>query len=51
MNERGETMSKKNKNESPNKGLTALIICGILSLAIIIGCVFFPEEIFGIFLK
>lgn len=44
-------MPKKNKNENSNKGLITLIICGVISLAIIIGCVFFPEEIFGIFLK
>ena len=44
-------MSKKNEGENSNKGLIALIICGVLSLAIIIGCVFFSEEIFGIFLK
>jgi len=43
-------MSQKNK-ENNNGGLIALIICGTLAVAIIIGCVFFPEEIFGIFLK
>ena len=42
-------MSKENKNT--NRGTVTLIICGILSLAIIIGCIFFPEEIFGIFMK
>ena len=34
-----------------NKGLIILAICGLLALALIIGCVFFSDEIFGIFLK
>lgn len=34
-----------------NGGLIALLICGLLAVALIIGCVFFPDEIFGIFLK
>ncbi len=40
-------MKEKNKNI----GLISLIICGVITIAIIIGCVFFPEEIFGIFIK
>lgn len=40
-------MKEKNKNI----GLISLIICGVITVAIIIGCVFFPEEIFGIFIK
>lgn len=34
-----------------NKGLIILTICGVLAAALIIGCVFFSDEIFGIFLK
>ena len=40
---------KKEKNS--NKGLITLLICGVLAVGIIIACVFFPEEIFGIFMK
>lgn len=40
--------NKKEKN--PNSGLIALLVCGFIAVALIIGCVFFPEEIFGIFL-
>ena len=40
---------KKEKNS--NTGLITLFICGILTIAIIIACVFFPDEVFGIFLK
>ena len=42
-------MEKKEKNS--NTGLIALIVCGIITVAIIVGCIFFPDEIFGIFLK
>lgn len=38
----------KNNN---NKGLLILAICGVIAVALIIACVFFPDEIFGIFLK
>ena len=43
-------MSKKVKNNS-NAGLIALLICGALAVALIVGCVFFPEEIFGLIAK
>jgi len=39
-------MKKENNN---TKGLVALIICGVLTIAIIVACVFFPEEFFGLF--
>lgn len=40
-----------NKKEiSSNKGLMILMICGIIAVALIIACVFFPDIIFGIFL-
>lgn len=40
---------KKEKNS--HIGLITLIICGLLTVALIIGCVFFPDEIFGLFTK
>ena len=49
LNERGEIVKKE--GEKNNKGMIALIICIILTVAIVVGCVFFPDEIFGIFLK
>ena len=42
-------MAKKEKNG--NGGLITLIVCGIIAMALIIGCVFFPDELFGIFLN
>jgi len=39
------------KKENPNTGVTILIICGLIAVALIVGCVFFPDVIFGIFLK
>ena len=39
------------KKEKENKGLRALIICGIITIALIVVCVFFPDEFFGLFLK
>jgi len=44
-------MAKEAKEKNKNTGLIALIVCGTITIAIIIACVFFPEEIFGIFLK
>lgn len=40
-----------NNNKQSNKGLAILIICGIIAMALIIACVFFPEQIFGLFSK
>ena len=37
--------------KNSNKGLIALIICGVIAIALIIACVFFPEEFFGLFIK
>ncbi|MGN1358249.1 MAG: hypothetical protein ACI4WU_02660 [Bacilli bacterium] len=47
-------MKNKEKNESKgnnNTGIITLVICSIITLAIIVACVFFPDEIFGIFNK
>ncbi len=38
---------KKEKNT--NTGLITLIVCGLIALALIVGCVFFPDELFGLF--
>lgn len=41
-----------NKKEmSSHKGLIILMVCGITAVALIIGCVFFPEELFGFLLS
>lgn len=43
-------MTKKKETNS-NAGLVTLIVCGLLAVALIIGCVFFPDQIFGLFTK
>ena len=40
-------MPKKEKES--NKGLITLIICGLLAVALMVGCVFFPDQLFGFF--
>lgn len=42
---------KKASKENNNTGVITLVICSIITLAIIVACVFFPDEIFGIFTK
>lgn len=37
-----------NKQKNSNAGATILIVCGIIAVVLIIACVFFPNEIFGI---
>lgn len=34
-----------------NTGMIILVVCGLLAVALIVGCVFFPKEIFGLFMK
>ena len=41
-------MAKETKKEG-NKGLFTLIICGLIAAALMVGCVFFPEQLFGLF--
>lgn len=36
-----------NKKKNSNVGIKILIGCGIIAVLLIIGCVFFPEVIFG----
>lgn len=43
-------MANKKEGNS-NSGLVALIICGGIALALIVWCVFFPDQIFGLFIK
>ena len=40
---------KKASKENNNTGVITLVICSIITIAIIVACVFFPDEIFGIF--
>ena len=41
-----------NKKElSSHKGLIILMICGVIAVGLIIGCVFFQEEFFGFLLS
>lgn len=42
---------KKKKETKSNIGLITLTICGLLTIILIIGCVFFPDKIFGLFTK
>jgi len=41
-----------NKKElSSHKGLIILMVCGIIAVCLIIACVFFRDEFFGLFLS
>lgn len=42
-------MTKK-KGTNGNAGFITLMICGIIAVALIVGCVFFPDAIFGFLL-
>ena len=42
-------MAKKKEGNS-NIGIKILMICGLIAVALIIGCVFFPDLIFGLFM-
>lgn len=42
---------EKEKKKNSNAGLIALFVCGILTIALIVACVFFPDELFGLFTK
>lgn len=41
----------KQQNKKKNTGALILMFCGAIAVALIIGCVFFSEELFGLFLK
>ena len=40
-----------NKPQGVETGAKILAICGIIAVAIIVACVFFPDVIFGLFIK
>lgn len=42
--------TKKNKDNT-NTGAIVLVVCGVIAIALMVGCVFFPDEIFGMFLN
>ena len=44
-------MANKKETDPNQTGLMVLLICGLIAVALIVGCVFFPEEIFGLFIK
>ena len=41
----------KQKAKNPDAGLTILMVCGVIAIALIVGCVCFPEALFGLFFK
>ena len=41
--------NKQEKNQ--NKGLIALLVCGLIAMALIVACVFFKDQFFGLFFK
>jgi len=42
---------QNNNGKKANNGVTVLLICGVIAVALIVGCVFFPDAIFGLFFK
>lgn len=38
------------KESNGHSGIIAMTICGIITIAIIVACIFFPEEVFGLFM-
>lgn len=44
---------KKMSNKKENKlepGVIALIVCGLIAVALIVACVFFRDQFFGLFM-
>ena len=39
------------KKDNSHTGLVLLIVCGLITVALIVACIFFPDEIFGLFTK
>lgn len=35
------------KKKKQNTGIATLMVCGIIAVLVIVGCVFFPDVIFG----
>ena len=46
-----EVKEMEKKEKDSKKGLIALIVCGILSIALAVACIFFPKEFFGLFMN
>ena len=45
-------MSKElQKEKNGNGGLVTLIICGLIAAALMVGCIFFPDQLFGLLKK
>ena len=42
-------MKKEKKEKESHSGLKALIICGIITVIIIVICLVFPDQFFGLF--
>lgn len=40
----------KQKKNDGSKGAIVLIICGCLALVLMVACIFFPEQVFGLLL-
>jgi len=40
-----------NKPKGVDTGVKVLAICMVIAAVIIVGCVFFPDVIFGLFIK
>lgn len=39
----------KTNKENGKSGLITLVICGLIAMILMIACVFFPEQLFGLF--
>lgn len=37
------------KKQKSNKGIITLIVCGLIAVALMVGCIFFPDQLFGFF--
>jgi len=44
-------MKVKTSKGNNNTGAIVLIVCGVLTILLMIGCIFFPDEIFGMFIN
>lgn len=44
-------MKTKKSSGNNNAGAIVLIVCGVLTVLLMVGCIFFPDEIFGMFLN
>ena len=42
-------MKNSETKKNGKSGIITLIICGIIAMGLIVACVFFPDELFGLF--